>query len=74
MEAFAIECLLEDAIRILNKADSHNGGCGCEGLSRDECERLHAIHDELVGLECDDAAMLGRIASHLLPCSKQKVH
>ncbi|MCW8883879.1 MAG: hypothetical protein OQK12_01330 [Motiliproteus sp.] len=72
MQNFGIECLIEDAARILAKAGPDYGGC--EYLSASECERLHAIHDELVGLECDDVVMLGQIAQCLLPCAGKGIH
>ncbi len=74
MQGFGIECLIEDATKILASADANQGGCDCAGLSGNECERLHAIHDELVDLECDDVDMLSRIALCLLPCSARFHH
>ncbi|MEH6628069.1 MAG: hypothetical protein V7739_16620 [Motiliproteus sp.] len=74
MHEFGVDCLLADAVKILEKVSSVEDGCGCAGLSFDDCERLHAIHDELVDLDCDDVIMLAQIANLLMPCERKKLH
>ncbi len=75
MHEFGITMLIKDAVRIMDEAGTiEQLDDGRVQLSCRDSERLHAIHDELVALECDDVALIGKIARYLMACYGGHLH